>query len=340
MLRNSGFLNLFIGGYMAESVRPGLIPVMIVLVGAAGLSCGGDDNSGTPPSSIAIAKTSGDGQEGRVGQTLVESLTVTVTDGGAPAVGATVTWSVTAGGGAVDPGSVATDADGQASTSWTLGTTSGSQTVQAALAGAAGSPQTFTAQALVGEPVSLEEAGGNGQSAAVGAPLPSPVQAKVADEFGSGVPGVDVSWTATGGTVSAATVTSDAAGVSAVNVTAGATPGPITIIATAEGLAGSPLTFSANATEAPTTASVSVVNFSFNPASLTISAGTTVVWTWGPGAIQHNVVPVGTQPTKSGDPANAPHTYQFKFDTPGTYTYFCQVHGSPSGGMRGTITVQ
>lgn len=325
---------------MAGSVRSGLIPVLVVLAGAAGLSCGGDDNSGTPPSTTTIAKTGGDAQAGRVGQTLVDPLTVSVTDGGAPAVGATVTWSVSAGGGTLDPSSAVTDASGNASTSWTLGAASGSQTVQAALAGAAGSPQTFTASALVGEAVALVEAGGNGQSAALGTALPSPVQAKVADEFGNGVPGVDVGWTATGGTVSAATVTSNSAGVSAVNVTAGATPGQFTIVAVANGLDGSPLTFTATASEAPTTASVSVVNFSFNPATLTISAGTTVVWTWGPGAIQHNIVPVGSQPASSGGLANAPHTYQFKFDTPGTYIYFCQQHGSPSGGMQGTITVQ
>jgi plastocyanin len=278
---------------------------------------------------------------GRVGQTLADPLEVTVTDGGAPSAGETVTWSVTAGGGVLDLTSVATDADGHATASWTLGPLAGPQAAQASLAGAAGSPLIFTATALTGEAASLADAGGNGQSAAINTPLPSPLQAKVNDESGNGVPGVDVAWTATGGTVSAATVTSDASGISAVNVTAGATPGPITIVATSEGLSGSPLTFSATATEAsPATASVSVVNFNFNPATLTISAGTTVTWTWAPGAIQHNIVPVGSQPARSGDPANAPHTYQFKFDTPGTYTYFCEVHGSPSGGMRGTITVQ
>lgn len=315
--------------------------MLVVLVGgAAGLSCGGSDNSGTPPSTTAIARTSGDGQAGRVGQTLANPLEVTVTDGGAPAAGETVTWSVTAGGGVLDLTSVATDADGHATASWTLGPVAGPQTAQATLAGATGSPQTFTASAVVGEAVSLEEAGGNNQSAALGTALPSPVQAKVADEFGNGVPGIEVGWTATGATVSAATVTSNSAGVSAVNVTAGATPGPITVIATADGLTGSPLSFSATANEAPTTASVSVVNFNFNPATVTVSAGTTVVWTWGPGAIQHNIVPVGSQPTRSGDPANAPHTYQFKFDAPGTYVYFCQVHGSAGGGMQGTIIVQ
>jgi adhesin/invasin len=314
--------------------------VFIGLLGTLSFACGGGgDNGGTPPTTTAITKIAADGQAGRVGQTLPDPLTVAVTEGGAPSAGATVTWA-TASGGSLDPASTVTDADGHASSTWTLGTTSGSQSATATLSGASGSPVTFTASAVAGDAASLQDGGGNGQSTAVGTALPSPVQAKVADEFGNGVAGVDVGWTATGGTVSAATVTSDASGISAVNVTAGAAPGPITIVATAEGLSGSPLTFTATANEAQTTASVSVVNFNFNPASLTISAGTTVVWTWGAGAIQHNIVPVGSQPTRSGDPANAPHTYQFTFNTPGTYVYFCEVHGSASGGMRGTIIVQ
>jgi plastocyanin len=340
MLRNNRLLQIPLGGYMARSVKVRLMPVIVAVAGAAGLSCGGGDNSGTPPSTTTIAKTAGDGQEGRVGQTLVDPVVVTVTDNGAPAVGETVTWSITAGGGTIAPTSVTTDADGHASSSWTLGTASGAQAAQASLPGAAGSPLIFTAAALSGEAASLADAGGNGQAAAINTPLADKVQAKVADEFGNGVPGVAVGWTATGGTVSAPSVTSDATGISAVNVTTGSAPGPITIVATADGLSGSPLTFTATAAEAQTTAAVSVVNFNFSPATLTVSAGTTVVWTWGTGAIQHNVVPVGTQPARSGDPTNAPHTYQFKFDTPGTYTYFCQVHGSPSGGMRGTVTVQ
>jgi len=83
-----------------------------------------------------------------------------------------------------------------------------------------------------------------------------------------------------------------------------------------------------------------VVNNSFNPSTLTVPAGTTVTWQWGPGAANHNVVPVATEPPRSGSPQSAPNTYVHQFDTPGTYTYYCEVHGSPAGGMRGTIIVQ
>jgi adhesin/invasin len=312
---------------------------MLLVSGSLALGCGGDDGGGTPPPTTAIGEVGGNDQSGRVAQTLANPIQVEVTEDGTPVAGATVAWSTT--GGSLDPTSSTTDVDGLASSSWTLGTTSGPQTAQATLAGASGSPVTFNASAVAGDAATIEDAGGNNQSAAVGTQLAAKVQAKVADEFGNGVPGVAVGWSATGGTVSAATVPSDASGISGVNVTAGDTPGPITIIATSGTLAGSPLTFTATASEAPPpTANVNVVNNSFSPSSLTIAAGTRVVWTWASGSQDHNVAPVATLPTRSGNPVDGPATYQFTFGTPGTYSYFCEVHGSPTVGMRGTITVQ
>jgi plastocyanin len=166
------------------------------------------------------------------------------------------------------------------------------------------------------------------------------VQAKVADRFGNGVPGVDVGWAATGGTVSAGTVATDAAGISGVSVTLGGTAGLITITASAGSLTGSPFTFTATATTAPTTAAVTVANNSFNPSTITVAAGTTVVWTWSNGSRRHNVAPVGTIPARSGGLVDAPATYRFRFDTPGTYGYYCELHGSPGSGMAGTVIVQ
>ncbi len=83
----------------------------------------------------------------------------------------------------------------------------------------------------------------------------------------------------------------------------------------------------------------------FNPGSLTVIVGTTVTWQWQPGA-SHNVAPVsGNVPARSGAPVAAPNTYTFTFNTPGTFGYYCEVHGSLSqdgsaSGMVGTIIVQ
>jgi plastocyanin len=311
----------------------------IVLSGCGG----GDGDGGTPPATTTIAKASasGDAQAGTVAEPLALPLQVVVTEGGAPKSGATVTWSTTAPGGSVTPAAGATDAAGLVSANWTLGTVSGTQTAQAALTGASGSPVSFTATAAPGAAAELEKVSGDQQFGPVGTQLFQPLVAKVSDQFGNGVPGVPVDWAASAGSVSAPSVPTDQAGTSAVTVTLPATVGPITITAAADALTGSPQTYSAEAREASTDAEVSVINNSFSPAAITIAAGTTVRWTWASTARDHNVTPDGTEPARSGDLIDGPATYTYQFNTPGTYRYYCELHGSPGGaGMSGTVTVQ
>ncbi|HZN96756.1 MAG TPA: plastocyanin/azurin family copper-binding protein [Gemmatimonadales bacterium] len=319
-------------------------PRLPLLLTAVLLGCGGDgggDNGGTPPTTTAIAKASasGDAQTGVVAQPLANPIQVVVTDGGTPAAGVTVAWSTSVPGATLAATSV-TDAGGLASNSWTLGTVAGSQSAQASLSGASGSPVSFTATAAPAAASELEKVSGDGQQAAVGTALANPLVAKVSDQFGNGVAGVDVAWAASDGSLSAPTVASGPNGTSAVNLTMGDTEGPITITATAGTLAGSPQTFTATATAAPPPSSdITVRNDFFDPGTLTVSAGTTVTWTWAAGATSHNVTPVASQPTGSGTSA-APHSYQFTFNTPGTYNYYCTLHGSPTFGMRGIVVVQ
>jgi plastocyanin len=253
-----------------------------------------------------------------------------------------VTWS-TEGGGTLEPNGP-TDADGIASAQWTLGTTAGSQTARATLSGATGSPVSFTAVAVADAPTTLAKAGGDNQTGQVNATLPSQVQAKVADQFGNGVAGIDVTWNATGASVSAAVISTNSSGVSPVTVTLGPAEGPVTITATAASLTGSPLTFNATAAAAPSpSTTIRVINNSFTPSTLTVPVGTTVTWSWDPSAISHNVNPdqLGGEPAPSGALVNGPHTYQYTFNNPGSFRYFCSNHGAPNGiGMSGTITVQ
>jgi plastocyanin len=319
---------------------PLLLGLGIVIAACGG---GGGSNTGTPPGTIAIAKTSansGDAQGGTVGQPLAAPLNVIVTENGTTSAGNTVVWGTGVSGGSLNPGSSVTDANGVASSTWTLGTVAGSQTAIATLTGAAGSPVIFSATAAPGAATSLAKAGGDNQTGQVGAPLPAPVQAKAADQFGNGVPGVNVAWAATGGTVSAAAMPTDGSGVSAINVTAGGTAGPITITATAGNLTGSPLTFNATAavaTPVPTAAAVtvgdifftSVHNGSSNPAVDTVAVNGTVTWTWAPTEVlQHSVQSTGSPHfTSSAVQAGAGQTYQFTFTAPGTYQYDCAIHG-------------
>lgn len=331
-------------------MAPAGLFVFAVLVGCGGGGDGG--NGGTPPPTTTIAKTStnsGDGQTATVGQPVADPLRVVVTEDGAPLAGATVVWATTAPGGSVDPGSAVTGADGVANTTWTLGTVSGAQSSTATLTGASGSPVTFTATATAGEATTIAKAGGDNQSGETGAQLATAVQAKVSDEFGNGVAGVEVAWEASGGTVSAPSVPTNAAGISAVDVTLGSTAGPVTITATATGLGGSPLTFNATATEPapiPTTAGVTVGNIFFRsdrnntePAVDTVAVGGTVTWTWvNTGSEPHSVRATGspTFPSSTILTGNG-ETYNHTFSTAGAYNYDCSVHGSQ---MTGTVIVR
>ena len=88
-------------------------------------------------------------QPGRIGQPTADDPTVLVLDRfGNPVGGAAVDWGVTAGRGSVSSARTATGADGKASVTWTLGLGIGVQKLSARVAGAHGSPVTFTATVL------------------------------------------------------------------------------------------------------------------------------------------------------------------------------------------------
>jgi plastocyanin len=78
---------------------------------------------------------------------------------------------------------------------------------------------------------------------------------------------------------------------------------------------------------------VTIDNFSFTPASLTVKAGTTVSWT------NKDDIPHGIGATNNAFPKSkaldTDDSYSFTFTTPGTYQYFCYLHPK----MVGTIVV-
>ena len=87
---------------------------------------------------------------------------------------------------------------------------------------------------------------------------------------------------------------------------------------------------------------IEVSNNIYTPASLTIMQGETVEWVNIQGF--HNVNgDLGTYPNNpvgfsNGPAANPPWTFEFTFDTPGTYTYQCDPHVDL--GMIGNIVVE
>lgn len=87
-----------------------------------------------------------------------------------------------------------------------------------------------------------------------------------------------------------------------------------------------------------TTYDVTVSNFSFSPAELTITVGDAVRWTNVSGT--HNVVADDNSFT-SGSPAPAPWDYTHTFTSTGNNPYYCLPHGGPGGqGMSGVVVVQ
>lgn len=83
----------------------------------------------------------------------------------------------------------------------------------------------------------------------------------------------------------------------------------------------------------PAKADVNISNFSFNPATITINSGMTVVWTnndSAPHAIASDNGSFSSNPLSNGQ------TFTNTFTTPGTYTYHCSIHPS----MQGTIIVK
>jgi plastocyanin len=95
--------------------------------------------------------------------------------------------------------------------------------------------------------------------------------------------------------------------------------------------------FTANATAPPATAEVSVQDNFFDEDNVVIAAGGTVTWTWA-GSNQHNVTWVSDGLPDS--PTQVAGTHSVTFNTPGTYVYYCSIHGSSTSGMRGTIVVK
>ena len=84
-------------------------------------------------------------------------------------------------------------------------------------------------------------------------------------------------------------------------------------------------------------------SLNFQPASITVAAGTTVTWVNHDTTSIHNVyfltMPTGATIAANPSPDTTTWTnnmYSVTLTVPGTYTYECQYH---SGWMQGTITV-
>lgn len=99
-------------------------------------------------------------------------------------------------------------------------------------------------------PTSLSLVSGNNQAGPAGAVLSSPLAVKVSDASGNAVSGVAVAFAvaAGGGSLGSAQTVTNAQGIASTTLTLGPAAGINTVTASAGGLTGSPVTFSATAT--------------------------------------------------------------------------------------------
>jgi hypothetical protein len=236
------------------TLRPRLLLLLLPLGTPA---CQGNDLAlPTDAPAAQIEMVQGDDQRAAPGTPLPEPLIVRVTDSlGSPLAGQSVTWTVNGGGGAIDPVTGASNAEGLAFAEWILGPAPGLNVAEAQVAGA--DAVTFTATARVpaggggGGAARIAPLEGDGQTAEAGRPVPIRPAVRVTDSAGGPVPGIVVTFAVTGGggSVQGASQTTGADGVARVGRwTLGGEPGSNTLEARSGSLQGSPVVFHAEGT--------------------------------------------------------------------------------------------
>ena len=111
------------------------VPALLAAVAAVGIGC--SDSSGPGARAASVTGVAGDSQAAPSGAPLAFPLSlVTLDAGGQPLQGVRVSWSVTPAGEAIfNPTTSISDANGQASTTVTVGRDSGRITIQASVSG-------------------------------------------------------------------------------------------------------------------------------------------------------------------------------------------------------------
>jgi Big-like domain-containing protein/filamin/ABP280 repeat protein len=150
-------------------LRRSVVSVMLLALGACG---GGDLTLPSEGQPAQIKALSGDDQTGTILEPAQDSLVVRVTDPfGSPVAGVEIAWAAT-GGGAVQPASVVTGADGRAATQRVLGDQPGEYGTTAATTMLPDAVVTFTTTAVAAKLVLVTQPAAATSSGAVIAPGP------------------------------------------------------------------------------------------------------------------------------------------------------------------------
>ena len=221
----------------------------VLLVGVLGVLVGCGSDPQVPSAATATASTT---VSAAVAAAVAAVPAVRVTDAKGKGIkNVMVRWRIASGGGKVINDSVRTTASGDATSGgWTLGTTSGQQTLQATVDGLAA--VTFTATASPGPLSRLTPVTAVDQQAPVNTPVPSLPTVRAEDQYGNPISGAAVVFTLVqgNGVLLGAQQSSNELGIAAVGAwTIGRAIGQQIVTATATG--SNPAVFSVNALAGP-----------------------------------------------------------------------------------------
>lgn len=205
----------------------------------------------TATGATALQKVSGDGQQAVAGSALPAPVRVRVTGAGEqPVVGVSVTFTPSSGSGSAAPSTATTDANGEATASWTMPTTSGPKTLVASVTtGSVVLSTTFSATATVPPPSGIVIIDGDNQTGRGASALPQQIVARVVNTIGTGVPGVTVTFAPASGagqSFTPASGTTDANGDVRSTWTLGPALGPYTATVSSPGLSSRGISATAN----------------------------------------------------------------------------------------------
>lgn len=210
---------------VVRTVRVGVAAALPLLFAAC------KDGVTEPPYTPAheVTVVSGAEQKVQVGTALTQPVVLQVVDQTTkqPAAGVAVELYVPYGNGSLGGSTTVTsDANGQVSVSWTLGTVAKPDTLIASIPSESGVEgavvEEIAAPATAAQVVVVA---GDNQSGSAGATL-APITVKVLDAFGNVVPGAVVQFSDDdGGTFANSSVTTDASGLASVQLTLTGNPG-------------------------------------------------------------------------------------------------------------------
>lgn len=202
--------------------RTVLPPAFLVVAFAALPGCKAKETETIAAASLSVVQ--GNQQSAAVGTLLPTPVVMRVrgTDG-LPLAKVPVSFSVTSGGGAVDPGTVVSDANGEVKAKWSLGPLQVQQSIAALAPGL--DPVLVQATGIL--PSDLIIVQGNNQTAKASSALPVQIVVRVTGGTNIPIPGITVAFAITGGTgsISPQSIVTNALGEATVRWTLGNTVG-------------------------------------------------------------------------------------------------------------------